>query len=74
MFIEALFVYCLRHNLDYEQQLVDMSFLVEENEELENLTKDLRFYRTFKTYKAVTLTDEEYELCVDKFGEEKPLL
>lgn len=41
-----------------------------EGSEYDNLCKDLRMYRHKLSYKPITITDEEYELCVNEFGSE----
>lgn len=73
MIIEAAFIYCKRHNLDYETFIDDVfmteSFDSSEGSEFDNICRDLRFYKYFDSYKLVEITDDEYEMCVDKFGE-----
>jgi hypothetical protein len=73
MIIEASYIYCKRHNLDYETFIDDVfmteQFNTSEGSEFDNICKDLRFYRYFDSYKLIEITDDEYEMCVDKFGE-----
>ena len=74
MFLEAGFVWCLRRGIEYnDDTFTDKYFLTEdfdssEGSEYDNLCKDLRWYRHKKTYEPKTITDEEYDLCVDEFG------
>ena len=74
MIIEASYIYCKRHNLDYET-FIDNVFMTErfqdssEGSEFDNICKDLRCYKYFDSYKLIEITDGEYEMCVDKFGE-----
>jgi len=73
MIIEASYIYCKRHNLNYNT-FIDDVFMTEgfdsgENSEFDDMCKDLRMYRRIKDYKLKTLTIIEYELCVDKYGE-----
>ena len=37
--------------------------------EFDNICKDLRCYKYFYSYKLIEITDDEYEMCVNKFGE-----
>jgi hypothetical protein len=73
MIIEASYIYCKRHNLDYET-FTDDVFMTEqfdcsEGSEFDNICKDLRYYKYFDSHKLIEITDDEYEMCVDKFGE-----
>ena len=73
MVLEAGFIYCKRHKLNYET-FIDDVFLTEEfhsdeESEFNNICKDLRCYKYFDSYKLIEITDDEYEMCVDKFGE-----
>lgn len=73
MIIEASYIYCKRHNLDYET-FIDNVFMTEhfdssEGSEFDNICKDLRCYKYFDSYKLIEITDDEYEMCVNKFGE-----
>lgn len=73
MIFEAGFIYCKRHELDYETfENIFMSeeFDSSENGEFDNLCKDLRCYRHHPNYELIEMTEEEYSLCVIKFGEE----
>jgi hypothetical protein len=73
MIIEASYVYCKRHDLDYETFIDDVFMSYEfdsrEGSEFDNICKDLRFYRYLDSYKLVEITEDEYEMCIDKFGE-----
>jgi len=74
MIFEAGFIYCKRHNLNYDT-FIDEEFMTEdfecgEDSEYDNICKDLRLFRVIKDYKLKTVTVEEYELCVDKFGQQ----
>ena len=69
MIFEAGFIYCKRHELDYNDfdNMLE-SFDDKQWDELDVICKDLRFYRRVQNYKCVTVTDSEYDECVDKFG------
>ena len=69
MLLEAGYLYCIRHKFNYEK--FDDLFLSEEfqSNEFDNICKDLRCYRCFKSYVLNEITEDEYEMCVDKFGE-----
>jgi hypothetical protein len=73
MVIEAGCVYCKRHGLDYETFFDDVFMSYEfdsrEGSEFDNICKDLRFYRYLDSYTLVEITEDEYEMCIDKFGE-----
>jgi hypothetical protein len=73
MVIEAGCVYCKRHRLDYETFFDDVfmscEFNSREGSEFDNICKDLRFHRYLDSYKLVEITEYEYEMCIDKFGE-----
>jgi len=72
MIFEAGFIYCKRHNLEYDTFIDDVfmteEFNCEENSEYDNICKDLRFYK-FNSYKLIEITEDEYESVVDEFGE-----
>lgn len=73
MIIEASYIYCKRHNLDYDR-FIDDVFMTEqfdssEGGEFDNICKDLRYYQYFDSHKLIEITDDEYDMCVDKFGE-----
>jgi hypothetical protein len=76
MTLEAGFVWCLRKGIEYNDvKFIDEYFLTEdfdssEGSEYDNLSKDLRMYRHNDSYVPITITDEEYELCVNEFGSE----
>jgi hypothetical protein len=72
MIVEAGFIYCKRHNLD-EESFIDNVFMTEdfnceEGSEFDNICKDLRCFRRWD-YTLKEITESEYELCIDKFGE-----
>jgi hypothetical protein len=73
MVIESGYVYCKRHGLDYETFFDDVFMSYEfdsrEGTEFDNICKDLRYYRYFDSYTLVEITEDEYEMCIDKFGE-----
>lgn len=69
---EAGFLYCKRHNLDYET--FDIMYMLDEfdsseNSEFDKICKDLRSYRKNKSYSLVEITEDEYDECVNKFNE-----
>ena len=71
MFLEAGFVWCLRRGIEYnDDTFTDEYFDCAEGSEYDNLCKDLRRYRHHNSYEPITITDEEYELCVNEFGSE----
>jgi hypothetical protein len=71
MVIESGYVYCKRHGLDYETFFDDVfmsyEFDSKEGSEFDNICKDLRYYRYFDSYTLVEITEDEYEMCIDKF-------
>jgi hypothetical protein len=73
MVLEAGYIYCKRRNLDYEtfidNVLIEEEFHCEEGSEFDNICKDLRCYRYFDSYKLIEITDAEYEMSIDEFGE-----
>lgn len=71
--IEACYIYCKRHNIDYDTFIDNDLFLSDdfdcsENSEFDRICKDLRCYRYFESHKLIEITDDEYDMCVDKFG------
>ena len=73
MVLEAAYIYCKRHELNYET-FIDDVFLTEgfhsgKESEFNNICSDLRCYRYFDSYELIEITYDEYEMCVDKFGE-----
>jgi len=73
MIIEASFIYCKRHNLNQET-FIDDVFMSEnfdsgENGEFDKICKDLRYYKYSTSHRLIEITDIEYEMCVDEFGE-----
>ena len=73
MICEAGYIYCKRHELNYETFIDDVFLtdesLTDEQSEFDNICKDLRCYRYYDWYKLIEITDAEYGMCVDKFGE-----
>lgn len=74
MIIEAGFIYSKRYNLD-KDTFIDNVFMTDdfdshEGGEFDNICKDLRRYRHYKSYVPKTITDEEYEMCIGEFGAE----
>jgi hypothetical protein len=73
MVLEASYIYCKRHNLNYDT-FIDEVFMTEEfhseeESEFNRICSDLRCYKYFDSYRLIEITDDEYEMCVDKFGE-----
>ena len=73
MFLEAAYIYCIRHELVYEDFVnngfFDETLELEQGTEFDDIAKDLRCFRHFPKYKLIELTENEYEKCIDKFGE-----
>ena len=73
MIIEAGFIYCKRNNIEFDADyFIDNIFMTEEFHDdikFDNICEDLRCYRYYEKYKLKEITEEEYELCVDMFGE-----
>lgn len=74
MIIEAGFIYCKRHDLN-EETFIENEFMSEmfdshEGGEFDNICKDLLWFRYNPKYELIEISVEEYELCVDKFGEQ----
>ena len=73
--LEAGYIYCKRRGIEYNyDKLTDEIFMTEsfdcsEGSEFDNICKDLRCYKYFDSHKLVEITDNEYEMCVDEFGE-----
>ncbi len=72
MVLEAAYIYCKRYDLDYEFFIEDL--LIDEisdvhNIEMYNIRKDLHLYKNIPDYILVEISDSEYEMCIDKFGE-----
>lgn len=73
--LEAGYIYCKRRGIEYNDDMfVDDIFMSEEfdsseGNEFDNICKDLRSYRYNDTYQLKEITDDEYEMCVDEFGE-----
>ena len=74
MVLEAGFIYCKRHNLNNETFIDDVfmseQFDCSEGSEFDNICNDLRMYRYFDSYTLTELTEDEYEMCVNEFGED----
>ena len=72
MFIEAGFIFCKRHDLDYksffDKFYITEEFIENDDLEFEAICKDLRMFRYIDGYELKELTIEEYEMCVDIFG------
>ncbi len=73
MILEASYVYCKRYELDYETFIDDVfmtcEFNSDEGSEFDNICKDLRCYRYLDSHVLIEITENEYEMCIDKFGE-----
>jgi len=73
MIFEASYIYCTRHHLKYETFIDDVymteNFDSSDNSEFNKIGKDLRSYRHSPSYKLTEITDQEYETCIDYFGE-----
>ena len=73
--LEAGYIYCKRRNIEYnDDQFIDEIFMTDgfnssEGSEFDNICKDLRCYRYLDSYKLIEITDDEYEMCIDEFGE-----
>lgn len=77
MILEAGYIYCKRRDIEYDDiKFIDEVFMTDgfdnsEGSEFDNICKDLRMYRHFDTHKLIELTEDEYEMCVNKFGEDQ---
>lgn len=73
MFVEASYIYCNRHGIDYDS-ITDDEFIIlldtDKTNEFDNICKDLRCYRHCEKYTLIEITEDEYDMCVDKFGDE----
>ena len=67
MIIEAEFIYSKRHNINNKLFIGDV-FLSDGFDEIDDICSDLRFHRVIANYTLKTITDEEYDMCVEKFG------
>ena len=70
--LEAGYIYCKRRGIEYnDDKFIDEIFMTEsfDSGEFDNICKDLRCYKYFDSYKLIEITDDEYEMCVDEFGE-----
>jgi hypothetical protein len=74
MILEAGYIYCKRHNLNYETFIDDVfmkeEFHSEEESEFNNICNDLRCYKYFDSYKLIEITEDEYDMCVEEFNQE----
>lgn len=73
MVLEAGYIYCKRHDINYdtfmESVFMKEDFDCKEGSEFDNICKDLRFYKYYDSHNLIEITDDEYEMCVDMFGE-----
>lgn len=75
MVLEAGYIYCKRRGIEYsDDRFIDGIFMTEqfdssEGSEFDNICKDLRCYKYLDSYKLIEITDDEYEMCIDEFGE-----
>ncbi len=70
--LESGYIYCKRRGIEYnDDKFIDEIFMAESfgSIEFDNICKDLRMYRHFDSYVLVEITKDEYEMCVDEFGE-----
>ena len=73
--LEAGYIYCKRRGIEYNvDKFISNIFMTEsfdssEGSEFDNICKDLRFYKFVDSYKLTEITEDEYEKCVDEFGE-----
>jgi hypothetical protein len=67
MLYEAAYVYCLRHDLDYNN-VDDFILDLMGKDDFEGIMKDLRCHRRMADYQLAHITEEEYELCINEFG------
>ena len=73
--LEAGYIYCKRRGIEYnvdkfiDEILMTQTLDSSEGSEFDNICKDLRYYRYFDSYKLIEITDDEYEMCVDEFGD-----
>ena len=81
MTIEAGYIYCMRNekadmlSMDKDQfadKFIDMYLFDDfgDDSEIDKICKDLRAYRRISGYELKEITQVEYELCVDRFGEQ----
>jgi len=75
MFLEAGYIYCKRRGIEYsDDKFIDEILMTEqfdssEGSEFDNICKDLRCYKYLDSYKLIEITDAEYKMCIDEFGE-----
>ena len=72
MIHEAGYIYSLRHGIDFsrftEDYFLQPDFPCDQGSEFDNICQDLRKYRYFDWYELHEISEEEYQLCLDKFG------
>lgn len=72
MILEAGYIFCKRHNINYDTFIDDVfmkeEFNSSEGSEFDNICRDLRSYKRIRTYSLLEITDDEYNYVVDKFG------
>jgi len=77
---EAGFIYCHRRNINWDfDHFIEKTFLNEDfdkdNDEFERITKDIRYRDSLDRFRPSEslgeLTDEEWELILNKFGYDK---
>lgn len=70
---EAGFIYCYRRGIEYtDDKFIDEIFLSEDfisEGEFEHICEDLRCYRYHEAYQLQEISEAEYEMCIDEFGE-----
>ena len=75
MIREAGYIYCKRRGIEYsDDKFIDEILMTEQFDsidasEFDNICKDLRCYKYLDSYKLIEITDDEYEMCIDEFGE-----
>lgn len=57
-----------------DDKFIDDIFMTEgfdsgQGSEFDNICKDLRCYKYFDSHKLIEITEDEYEMCIDEFGE-----
>jgi hypothetical protein len=73
--LEAGYIYCKRRGIEYnDDRFIDEIFMNEqfdssEGSEFDNICKDLRCYKYFDSHKLIEITNDEYEMCINEFGE-----
>ena len=78
--LEAGYIFCKRRGIEYnDSKFIDDIFMTDsfdssEGSEFDNICKDLRCYRYFDSYVLVEITEDEYEMCIDEFGEDDTMM